>query len=95
MSSIFNFANLLLYGVPLLCAAIVMILLISAVVLKVRTAGAKSWPQTPGAVMSALIEQQNDEGTLNYRPLIAYQYQVNGRAYQSDHLAFGRQTSWQ
>ncbi len=41
MASVFNFANLLLYGVPLLCAVSVAILLISAARLKIRSAGAK------------------------------------------------------
>jgi hypothetical protein len=42
-----------------------------------------------------LIEKSDSDGTPYYRPIIAYQYQVNGKSYQCDHLAFGKQTSAQ
>jgi hypothetical protein len=92
MSNLFTLENVLMYGVPVLFIGIAVIVLIAAVRLRSRAASAKNWPQTQGTVLSALIEKSDSDGTPCYRPIIAYQYQVNGKSYQCDHLAFGKQT---
>ncbi len=92
LKNVFNFGNLLLWGVPVLFIGVAGILVLSAVYLTLRSMAAKSWPRTQGKVLSALVEKSYSDNTPYYRPLIAYQFQVNGHDYQCDHLAFGQRT---
>ncbi len=47
------------------------------------------WPVTRGTVLDSSVEPVRDQRSVSYRPHVRYRYQVEGRPYVSDVLAFG------
>jgi hypothetical protein len=55
-----------------------------------RVAAARRWPVARGTVVESRVEDYRDsDGDWIYRPVITYQYDVGGRVYTNDLLAFG------
>jgi hypothetical protein len=47
------------------------------------------WPVAQGTVLDSSVEPVRDQRSVSYRPHVRYRYQVQGRPYVSDVLAFG------
>ncbi len=59
-----------------------------------RAQASKQWPMVLGQVVSSMItSSSSSEGGTTYSPDIRYAYDVGGRAYHSNRVAFGGFTS--
>jgi hypothetical protein len=54
-----------------------------------RVKRASKWAQTPGRIMVARIQEEDEDGVTRYRPEIVYRYQVDGGNYRNDRICFG------
>jgi hypothetical protein len=55
-----------------------------------KAAMSKGWPTVPGKVISSKVEADPGKGGTVYSPDVDYSYTVNGTAFISDRLTFGR-----
>jgi hypothetical protein len=53
----------------------------------------RGWPTVPGIIRHASVEERQVETTASHRARIVYDYEVGGRQYTSDRLAFSRSGS--
>ncbi len=47
------------------------------------------WPVVQGTVLDSSVEPVREQRSVSYRPHVRYRYEVSGRPYTSDVLAFG------
>ncbi len=60
-----------------------------------KAKASQSWPTTQGVVVAVSIKATTDnDGNDTYTPIVRYRYEVNGKTYESQRLAFGGQTSF-
>lgn len=64
---------------------------LAGVITLLRSMAGMAWGRAPGTITGAELEVSEDsEGdNLYYRPVLTYQYTVDGKQYTSDLLAFG------
>jgi hypothetical protein len=61
-----------------------------------RARAARAWPATSGRIVTSSVEEKRlpgDRPNVRFAPRVAYEYEVEGRRYQSERIAF-RDVFW-
>jgi len=58
---------------------------------QVAKQAAQSWPGTMGTVLSSSVQSRRSGNSISTYPVVVYQYQVNGQAYQGQTIKAGEQ----
>jgi hypothetical protein len=78
--------------VGILLAVAAMVLLFSAIQWLIGLLTLR-WPTTPGIVLDSYIEEGNMKGGRGGRPIVEYQYEVNGKTYRNNRIYVGSNTA--
>lgn len=58
---------------------------------KVAKEAAQSWPSTMGTVLASSVQSRRSGNSISTYPVVVYQYDVNGKSYQSQTIKAGDQ----
>lgn len=50
-----------------------------------------TWPKIQGIVVESRIEEKGSAGEFNYKPVVTYEYKVDGTSFKSSNLMIGGQ----
>ena len=77
--------------IPILFSVIAAWLLGREILALRRSKQSESWPYTEGEVVSSHVKSRRDsDGDTSYSAAVRYEYEVNGTAYVSRTISFGR-----